>query len=705
MIWSHSKRERSLQPLCRSACLLTIAMFCAQAAAAQDDDTTSTAVETTDTAVAKPVVPPANPFPGAVDVPPGILDGGTEWLNTSGPIDLKELRGKVVLLDFWTYCCINCIHVLPDLKFLENKYEKELVVIGVHSAKFDNEKLSDNIRDAILRYEIKHPVVNDSEMLIWRKFGTRAWPTLALIDPEGKYIGSQGGEGNREIFDAVIEKLVTYHRAKGTLDETPIVFDLEQNRAAKTPLRYPGKILADASSDRLFISDSNHNRIVVTDLNGELQFTIGSGQIGAANGDFNAAQFDHPQGMALVGSDLYVADTENHMIRRIDLETKTVSTLAGTGKQGKPRVVDGDLQTTDLNSPWDLLHVDGTLFIAMAGPHQIWAHDLGTTTIRVHAGNAREDVINGRLTASSFAQPSGLALDASNDFFYVADSEGSSIRKVSVEMDGVVTTIAGTSELPRGQSLFAFGDVDATGSEARFQHPLGVAVHDGGVLVADSYNHKIRRIDLSSGDVTTWLGTGKAGDATSPVQLSEPAGLSVAGDFLYIADTNNHRICRANLTTKDFEVISLNGVTAPKPPATRRVPDLQVAQAVDVQMLKLTDNANVQVNLNVPEGFKLNSLAPVTWELFQIDGDQIVAPSALEGRTEATITDGKATMSIPLTGIPGTATLAIEMSYGFCDEEKGNICRLATTVWKFSLSVAEEHEATSLTLSFPEQSR
>ena len=132
---------------------------------------------------------PENPAPDAVMIPAGILDGGTEWLNTSKPIDLKDLRGKVVLLDFWTYCCINCIHVLPDLKFLEQKYGNQLVVIGVHSAKFDNEKLSDNIRDAILRYEIKHPVVNDSEMLIWKKFDTRSWPTLALIDPEGKFVG------------------------------------------------------------------------------------------------------------------------------------------------------------------------------------------------------------------------------------------------------------------------------------------------------------------------------------------------------------------------------------------------------------------------------------------------------------------------------------------------------------------------------------
>ncbi|MFN8711180.1 MAG: thioredoxin family protein, partial [Planctomyces sp.] len=132
---------------------------------------------------------PEDPFAGAMVVPDGILDGGAEWLNTSRPLSIRDLRGKIVLIDFWTYCCINCMHVLPDLKYLEEKYPDQLVVIGVHSAKFENEKLSQNIRDAIQRYEIRHPVVNDNEMLIWRKFGTRAWPTLALIDAEGRYIG------------------------------------------------------------------------------------------------------------------------------------------------------------------------------------------------------------------------------------------------------------------------------------------------------------------------------------------------------------------------------------------------------------------------------------------------------------------------------------------------------------------------------------
>ncbi len=316
---------------------------------------------------------PENPFPRRFKAPD--LDGGTGWLNTSGEITLKDLRGKVVLLDFWTFCCINCMHVLPDLAYLEKKYDKQLVVIGVHSAKFSNEKESENIRRAIVRYEISHPVINDSEMTVWNKFGARGWPTIVLIDPEGYYCGFISGEGNREALDMVIEKVVAYHKAKGTLDETPVRFDLEREKVQPTPLKFPGKILADEAGRRLFISDSNHNRIVVASVEGKLIETIGTGAIGKTDGAFDKASFDHPQGMALVGDRLYVADTENHLLREIDLKGRTVGTLAGTGKQGHERR-GGALLTTSLNSPWDLVHIDGKLYIAMAGPHQLWVIDL-----------------------------------------------------------------------------------------------------------------------------------------------------------------------------------------------------------------------------------------------------------------------------------------------------------------------------------------
>ncbi|HEX8527460.1 MAG TPA: thioredoxin-like domain-containing protein, partial [Allosphingosinicella sp.] len=336
---------------------------------------------------------PENPFPKRNPAPG--LEGGVGWLNTSGPITLDDLRGKVVLIDFWTYCCINCMHVLPDLEYLEEKFPEELVVIGVHSAKFDNEKESEAIREAILRYEIAHPVVNDANMLVWRKFGAHAWPTLVLIDPEGNYCGYVSGEGNRDVLEEAIERVIAYHGAKGTLDRTPVRFDLERFKAEPTPLRYPGKVLADAASNRLFVTDSNHNRIAVTTFDGRLLDVIGSGRIGRADGGYAEAAFDHPQGLALDGDTLYVADTENHLIRKVDLTTKRVSTLAGTGEQAAFREKGGSLKDSSLNSPWALLVHDGTLYIAMAGSHQIWSHRLGSDRIEVFAGSGREDILNG----------------------------------------------------------------------------------------------------------------------------------------------------------------------------------------------------------------------------------------------------------------------------------------------------------------------
>ncbi len=500
-----------------------------------------------------------NPFPGQGPAPS--LDGGTEWLNTSHEISMRELRGKVVLLDFWTYCCINCIHVLPDLKFLEQKYPNELVVIGVHSYKFENEKEAANIRQAILRYEIEHPVVNDSQRIISRKFGMRSWPTLMVIDPEGQFVGKVSGEGHRQLLDKVVSEMIAFHRKKGTLNEEPLKFDLEREAFEPQPLKFPGKVLADQASNRLFISDSNHNRIVVTSLDGQLLDVIGTSEIGAADGAYDVAQFDHPQGMALDGDTLYVADTENHLLRTINLTDKTVSTLSGTGEQDRTRGTGGPLETTALNSPWALSLNEGTLYIAMAGPHQLWSHQLGSDKIEVFAGNGREHIADGPRMASELAQPSGI--DHDGEALYWVDSEGSAVRRMPFAGDNVVTTIAGPHDV--ASALFDFGDIDGKGDGVRLQHPLGIVHHDGMLYVADTYNHKIKSVDPSTGETTTWLGTGESGDSLDPVQLSEPAGLSIAGGRLFIADTNNHRVLAVDLATKAAQVFPIEGLT---PPAT-----------------------------------------------------------------------------------------------------------------------------------------
>jgi DNA-binding beta-propeller fold protein YncE len=507
---------------------------------------------------------PADPYPKKKPVPAEALEGGVEWLNTAEPITLDSVRGKVVLLDFWTYCCINCMHVLPDLKKLEEKYAKQLVVIGVHSAKFETERESQNIREAILRYEIKHPVVNDANMIIWRHFGVNAWPTMWLIDPEGNAVGYLSAEGVYDHLDQAIDSLVKYHRAKGTLNENPIHFELESSRVADTPLRFPGKVLADAASDRLFIADSNHNRIVISTLGGKLIDVVGTGDAGKSDGDFESASFFRPHGLALDGDTLYVADTENHMIRRIDLKGRSVSTVAGTGSQGTSRSHwPRPAKVTALNSPWDLCLHEGKLYIAMAGPHQIWLWNQQTDEIHAFAGSGREDIEDGELQFSAFAQPSGLASDG--EWLYVADSEGSSIRAVPLIPEKEVWTVVGTADLDAGR-LFEFGDVDGENGKARLQHPLGVAWHNGALYVADTYNNKIKAIDPEKRFSITYLGTGEPGKADDPAEFDEPAGLSVAGEKLYIADTNNHTIRVVDLTTNQVSTLAIDGLTPPKRP-------------------------------------------------------------------------------------------------------------------------------------------
>jgi len=501
------------------------------------------------------------------------------WLNTDHPLFLKDLKGRVVLLDFWTYCCINCLHILPDLKYLENKYKDSLTVIGVHSAKFDNEKDAANIRQAVLRYDVEHPVIVDSNFHVWRQYAVRAWPTLMVIDPEGYVISTVSGEGNREALDQLIGQLIEQHQTKGTINCQELALTLEkQQQTASTPLAFPGKVLADEIGDseallqadremllpnagRLFIADSGHHRIVISTMAGEVLQIIGTGKPGLSDGSFSEAQFFSPQGMTLDAKNqiLYVADTENHCLRQIDLKQQQVKTLAGTGKQSHNiRPHSGLTPETALNSPWDVEKVGDRLLIAMAGSHQIWQMSLETQTLSTYAGTGAEACLDGPPHEAAFAQPSGLSTDGRE--LYVADSEISSIRAVGLIDNLPVRTICGSGD------LFGFGDLDGQGLKVRLQHCLGVEYTQNYLWVADTYNHKIKRVDPRTGECQTMLGDGIAGhlDGQSiKARFAEPSGLSASSAHLYVADTNNHAIRHIALDTLEVTTIEFSGLCAP----------------------------------------------------------------------------------------------------------------------------------------------
>jgi sugar lactone lactonase YvrE len=483
------------------------------------------------------------------------LEGGIAWLNTAEPIHIKDLRGKVVVVDFWTFCCINCIHTLPDLARLEKKYSNELVVIGVHSAKFDKEKSTDSIRKAILRYEISHPVVNDAQMRIWETYGATSWPSLYLIDPEGYLVAKGSGEGLYEPLDRAIAGLIKEHKAKKTLSDKPLQFQLARlQENGHRPLFFPGKVVADAAGKRLFIADSTHHRIVITDLAGKKIAIAGTGEPGAADGPFAAARFNDPQGMALDGEVLYVADRKNHKIRALDLKAGTVKTVAGTGEQGQDRRGGGPALQVGLNSPWDLLLHQRRLYIAMAGHHQIWRMDLARGTLEPFAGNGRENIRDDAPLHACFAQPSGLTTDGKT--LYVADSEVSAVRAVPLDGSGEVRTLV-------GEGLFKFGDVDGEGERVRLQHALGVAWCDGKLYVADTYNSKIKVLDPDKRTCHTFLGGEAEGWLATPL-FFEPSGISCADGKLYVADTNAHRIRVVDLKTRAVSTLKLQGVEPPR---------------------------------------------------------------------------------------------------------------------------------------------
>ncbi len=482
---------------------------------------------------------PVQPFPS-----------GLSWINTAQPIKLDQLYGKFVLLDFWTLGCINCMHVIPELKKIEAAWPNELVVIGVHSAKFAEEKDTKNIAQAVLRYGLEHPVVNDADFAIWNSFGIRAWPSLVLIDPEGYAVWGHSGEVTFEELNEVLKPAVAHYRKMGLLAEKPLVFEPKSRHAPGTLLRFPGKVLADQSSDRLFIADSGHNRIIIARLDGTLLETIGDGTRGQADGPFAQAQFNSPQGMALRDEMLYVADTENHLIRKVDLTKKQVVTIAGTGSESRGAPPFGGAakpRKTPLNSPWALYIQQNNLYIAMAGAHQIWKMPLAESSITVYAGNGVEDIVDGPLVPhqpyqlgyASFAQPSGLTSDGT--WLYVADAEGSSIRAVPFNPKKEVRTVVGTARLPQAR-LFTFGDVDGPAPQVLLQHPLGIFCDKGKLYIADTYNNKIKIIDPASGETKTLIGSGAADYSDNPPAFNNPSGLSIAAGKLFVADTNNHAI-------------------------------------------------------------------------------------------------------------------------------------------------------------------
>ncbi|NUL06372.1 redoxin domain-containing protein [Streptomyces lunaelactis] len=450
------------------------------------------------------------------------LIGKGGWLNTGGnQYTLADLRGRIVVLDFWTFCCINCLHVLDELRELEEKHRDTVVIIGVHSPKFVHEAEHQAVVDAVERYQVHHPVLDDPELATWKQYAVRAWPTLVVIDPEGYVVAQHAGEGHAHAIEKLVEELEAAHAAKGTLrrGDGPYVAP----EPVATDLRFPGKAVLLPSGNFL-VSDSTRNQLVELEPDGEsVVRRIGDGR------------FNEPQGLALLPDGrVAVADTVNHAIRAYDPETGVIETIAGTGRQwwqGSP--TSGPALEVALSSPWDLAWWGDRLWIAMAGVHQLWSYDPAAGTVEVAAGTTNEGLVDGPAAEAWFAQPSGLA--ATEERLWIADSETSAVRWI--DRDLVVHTAVGTG-------LFDFGHRDGAADQALLQHPLGVtALPDGSVAISDTYNHALRRFDPATGEVTT-LAT----------DVREPSGAVLVGDDIVVVESARHRLTRLRLPEEAVRV-------------------------------------------------------------------------------------------------------------------------------------------------------
>ncbi len=457
---------------------------------------------------------------------------GLVWFNTPQPLSLPALRGRIVILDFWTFCCINCMHVLPTLRRIEEAFPDEVAVIGVHSPKFAAEREQANVAHAIARYGVRHPVVHDPYMMLWDEYAIHAWPTLVFISPDGQVIGQVSGEPDANALMDGIAHMITQFRQDGSLD--PDYLPLSEPEEVGGRFSFPGKIkpCPTPQGTAWALADSGHHQIVLLDDQGAEIERFGSGQAGFADGIDDAA-FNLPQGLACDDRFIWVADTGNHALRRIDRASGRVETVSGTGRRGP--ALQGTVAAAGLAlaSPWDVALVDGLVYFANAGSHQIALYDPAREEIRQVAGTGGEDLRDGPALQALLAQPSGLALGA--DGLYFADSETSAIRRLTLGDAPRVETIV-------GQGLFDFGNQNGPLAQALLQHPLGLAVDESGVvLVADSYNGCIRRLNLEQGQALG-LNLGACRDDVC-VPLAEPAGIAVAGYGRYLlSDTNNHRI-------------------------------------------------------------------------------------------------------------------------------------------------------------------
>jgi thiol-disulfide isomerase/thioredoxin len=568
------------------------------------------------------------------------LEGAGGFIGTAGPLTLAALRGRVVLLDFFTQACINCVHVQEELHELERQFGDDLLVIGIHSPKFPHERDHEAVVRAVERLGITHPVLDDPDMRTWSAYAVQAWPTLVLIDPEGYIAHQVSGEGHVGYLAQGIATLLDAHGAKGTLVRGPLPV-VPSGPPPRTGLRYPGKVAHDPERGLLAVADTGHNRIVLLDGSGAVRDIIGTGEAARRDGSFGDAALHAPQGVSFWRGSLWIADTGNHRLRRADLEARELHTIGGP-----------------LRSPWDVApYADDILVIAMAGTHQLWGYDPNYDRTGVVAGSGREGLVDGPAVQADLAQPSGVA--SLGRLLGFVDAETSSLRVLApADRGGVeVATVVGTG-------LFDWGDRDGSIGEARFQHPTGIAALAHGFVVSDTFNHRLRTVHMETGNVATIAGSseGFRDGVGSEARFFEPGGIARIDDVLIVADTGNHALRRVDLTT--------GAVTSLEPPAAP-------ATRVETAVLAADAVVTLLVSLAAPAGTHLDASGGPPLHL-RVSADPA---DAIEPPAPQTATALPAEVTVHTRS--GAGTLRIEIRGAFCDDAEGEgaACRIAESAF------------------------
>lgn len=551
------------------------------------------------------------------------LAGGGGWVNADA-LALADLRGKLVLLDFWTAGCVNCVHVAEELRVLERRFADVLVVIGVHSPKFPHEQGHAVVHAAVARHRIEHPVLDDPDLVTWDAYGVRAWPTLVLIDATGRVALTVAGEGHGTRIADAVAVLIAEATAAGVLQRGPL--QVAPASAGTGELAFPGKVAVDPLGGRLVVADTGHDRVLVTTFDGEVLHELGG--------------LYQPQGVRFDGPDaILVCETAADRVWRIELGPSPPRGAGGG---------DRTLLTDRLKSPWDVVRWHGHVVVAEAGRHRIWAIDRDGEP-QVIAGTGEENLVDGAALEALLAQPSGLAVTATDELAFV-DAEASALRILD-RPGGRVRTLV-------GHGLFVSGAADGDSLRATLQHASGVApVADGALVVADTYNGLVR----------VWRGEHLW---TVPVEgFDEPGGLDVLPDGrLVVADTGNHRIVRVDPLgdPPPAEAIDVGGPGSGDLTGAAAWMPTAVTQTVIAE-----SGGTLAVELDVPlDGDELDAAggAPVRVTARASEG------ALLAGRSSWSLDALPARVEVPLG--TGSGRITVELRVATC---AGDLCRLRRT--------------------------